>query len=224
MGRKRAEGIFTTSNSLRVLGYLAEHPGEEFLSSEVQQETRLSRAGAYLALKNLVGRGFAVKKERGRFHLFAVDHANPLVKQFKVLKNVASLEPLLLRLRPQAVKIVLFGSAGRGEDTFGSDLDLFILTRDPETAAEVLASFTSEKKIQPVVLTPAERPDFEQKERIFCGEIDRGIVLWEETDGAGIPGLPEEREDPAVLQRKSARVKGVGGRRVRSPKGGKNLR
>ncbi len=186
MGRKRTAEIFSSSNSLRVLGYLADHPGQEFLSSEIQQGTMLSRAGAYLALQDLVGRGLAIRKEKGRFHLYAVDHANPLVKQFKVLKNIAGLEPLLLRLRPQTIKIVLFGSAGRGEDTFSSDIDLFILSRDPETAAEILASFHSDRRIQPIVITPAEWSDLEKNEKTFYGEINRGIILWEEKDGSGV--------------------------------------
>jgi len=65
----------------------------------------------------------------GRFQLYSVDQANPLVKQFKVLLNVAGLGPLLLRLQPLTTRIILFGSAGRGEDSFGSD---FGLVRFPE--------------------------------------------------------------------------------------------
>jgi len=213
MGRKRTAEIFSSSNSLRVLGYLAEHPGQEFLSSEIQQGTMLSRAGAYLALKDLVGRGFAIRKEKGRFHLYAVDHANPLVKQFKVLKTILGLEPLLNRLKPLAIKIVLFGSAGRGEDTLQSDIDLLVLARDPETAADYMASFKSGRRIQPVILTPSERADLEKKDRTFHGEIERGITLWEAYDGAGISGLPEEGEDPAVFQREGAHRKRAGSRR-----------
>jgi predicted nucleotidyltransferase len=186
MSKKRSIDIFTSSNSLRVLSFLADNPGQEFLSAEIQNGTFLSRAGAYLALKDLVGRGLAVRKEKGRFHLYSVDHAHPLVRQFKVLKNIVRLEPLLILLKPLSIRIVLFGSAGRGEDAFSSDIDLFVLSRDPETTAETVASFPSDRKIQPVVITPAELPDFEKNEKPFYDEIGRGIILWEEKDGSGV--------------------------------------
>ena len=216
MSKKLSVDIFTSSNLLRVLSFLADHPGQEFLSTEIQNGTFLSRAGAYLALKDLVSRRLAVRKEKSRFHLYSVEHAHPLVRQFKVLKNIVRLEPLLLQLNPLSIKIVLFGSAGRGEDTFSSDIDLFILTADPETTAEILASFPSERKIQPIVKAPAELPDFEKQEGTFYGEIDRGIILWEKKDGSGVRRMPEEGQDPAIFQRKNIGGQRTGNRRVRS--------
>ena len=218
MSKRRSIDIFSSSNLLIVLSFLADNPGQEFLSTEIQNGTLVSRAGAYLALRDLVGRRLAVRKEKGRFHIYSVDHAHPLVRQFKVLRNIVRLEPLLLLLKPLSIKIVLFGSAGRGEDTFSSDIDLFILARDPETTAEIMPSLHSERKIQPVVITPAELPDFEKKEKTFYDEIGRGVILWEEKDGSGIRRVPEEGEDPAIFQRKNTGSQRIGSRRVRPPK------
>jgi predicted nucleotidyltransferase len=192
MSKKPSSDIFSSSNSMKVLSFLADNPGQEFLSTEIQHGIFSSRAGAYLALKDLVGRRLVIRKERGRFHLYFVEHAHPLVRQFKILKNIVRLEPLLLQLKPLTIKIVLFGSAGRGEDTFSSDIDLFVLAPEPETTAEILASFPIERKIQPIVMAPAELPDFENKNKTFYDEIDRGIILWEEKDGPGVRRMPEE--------------------------------
>jgi predicted nucleotidyltransferase len=204
--------LFLPSNSLRVLSFLADNPGQEFLGSEIQGATSLSRAGVYLALQELVARGLANKTERGRFHLYSVDPAHPLVKQFKVLKNVVLLEPVLSRLRPSSIKVILFGSASRGEDSASSDRDIFVLTRDPETIRELITSFSCGRKIQSVVVAPAQWPDFRAKNAIFWGEIDRGIVLWEEQDEPGVSRLSEEGEDSAVLKRK---IPGRKGNRIR---------
>lgn len=180
MRKKSSTDLFQPSNSLKVLSFLADNPGREYLSSEILGPISMSRAGVYLALQELVARGLADKKERGRFHLYSVDHAHPLVKQFKVLKNTALLEPLLSRLRPSSIKVILFGSAGRGEDSSSSDIDIFVLTRDPEIIRELITSFSCRRTIQPVIVVPAQWAAFREKNTVFWGEIDRGIVLWEE--------------------------------------------
>jgi len=202
MSKKTAMDIFHPSNSLRVLSFLADNPGREYLSAEILAATSMSRAGVYLALQELVARGLANKTERGRFHLYSVDPAHPLVKQFKVLKNVVLLEPLLSRLRPSSIKIILFGSAARGEDSSSSDIDLFVLTRAPEIIAEHVSSFFLGKTIQPVIVVPTQWFALREKEKVFNDEVDRGIVLWEETDEPGVSRMPEERENKAFFQRK----------------------
>jgi predicted nucleotidyltransferase len=216
MRKKSPTDLFQPSNSLKVLSFLADNPGREYLSSEILGSTSMSRAGVYLALQELAAGGLAYKKERGRFHLYSIDHANPMVKQFKALKNTVLLEPLLCRLRPSSIKVILFGSASRGEDSSSSDIDIFILTRDPETIRELITSFSIERKIQPIIIAPTQLFDFREKNTVFWGEIDRGIVLWEEQDEPGISRLSEEGEDKAFFQRKIAGRKGTGVRRIRS--------
>jgi len=80
------------------------------------------------------------------------------------------------------VRIVLFGSASRGEDRASSDIDLFILSKDPENIRELLTSYKAARKIQPIVLAPAEWSEFRKREKAFFEEIEKGIVLWEEKD------------------------------------------
>jgi predicted nucleotidyltransferase len=186
MRRNPLPALFQSSNTLKVLSFLTDHPGQAYLSSEILGALSMSRAGIYLALQELVAGGFASRTERGRFHLYSVDPVHPQVKLFKVLKNTVLIEPLLSQLRSLSIKIILFGSAGRGEDSSSSDIDLFILTRDPENIADILSSFSCERKIQPVVIVPAQWRGFREKNKVFWGEIDRGFVLWEERDEPGV--------------------------------------
>jgi len=182
MRKKTLERIFEATNSLKVLSFLARNPSQKFLNSEIQRAVSVSRAGAYLALQDLLRERLVIKAEKGRFHLYSLNHDNPIVRQFKVLMNVILLEPLILKLRPFMVRMVLFGSTSRGEDTASSDIDLFILSKDPETIREHLTSYKAERKLQPIVLAPAEWPEFREREKEFFEEIERGIVLWEEKD------------------------------------------
>jgi predicted nucleotidyltransferase len=216
MRKRPRTDLFHPSNPLKVLSFLADDPGREYLGSEILSATSMSRAGVYLALQELVAAGLADKRERGRFHLYSVDPTHPLVKQFKVLKNTVLLQPLLSQLRPLSVKIILFGSSGRGEDLSSSDIDIFILARNPETIRGLVASFSCRRTIQPVIVVPAEWPAFQKRERVFADEISRGILLWEEADEPGLSRLSEEGKDTTVLKRKSPGRKGARVRRIRS--------
>lgn len=180
-GRKNID-IFGATNSLKVLSYLAEHPGREFLNSEIQKATLTSRAGAYFALKELVRQNLVSAERRGRLIFYRIIHDNYVIKQFKILKNVLALRPLVSRLKGSSRKITLYGSHSRGENDLTSDIDLFILSKDPEATKDILSSIKSRQKIQAVIKTASEFASLKETERVFMQEVERGIVLWEEKE------------------------------------------
>ena len=87
---------------------------------------------------------------------------------------------MIAKLKNLCKKAVLYGSISRGEDYPESDIDIFILTTNPEVVKNSLLSAKIKRKIQAVIKTPSEMPDFREKEEVFYKEIDRGIVLWED--------------------------------------------
>lgn len=78
---------------------------------------------------------------------YTADHSNPVIKQYKVMTNVLQLAPNLEQLQARAIKIILFGSASRGEDYPDSDIDLFVLTKDPKSTADLIPKSKSKRKI-----------------------------------------------------------------------------
>ncbi len=174
--------IFDSTNSLKILSFLGENAGREFLGSEIQKATKLSRAGVYIALRELIKQKLVSKKQRGKFLVYSVVYDNPVIKQFKVLRNVLLVESVIARLKPVTKKIILYGSASRGEDLPNSDIDLFALSKDTEAAKEILSSVKIKRKIQAVIKSPSESADLREKEKVFYGEVDRGITLWEEKE------------------------------------------
>lgn len=172
--------IFSATNSLKIVSFLAENAGKEFLGSEIQKATKLSRAGVYIALRELIKQKLVSKTQRGKFLVYYVVYDDAVIRQFKVLRNVLLLEPVIARLKPLSKKIILYGSASRGEDSPDSDMDLFMLSKDTEATKEILSSIKIKRKIQAVVKSPSELADLREKEKLFYGEVDRGIVLWEE--------------------------------------------
>jgi len=180
MKRKETDNLFQASSPLKVLAYMLGNPGKEVLPNDILKATALSRVGIYLAMRQLVGQNLVTKQQHGKFVTYTVAHANPVVKQFKILNNIQLLMPVLEKLHLCAKKVVLFGSTSRGEDYPDSDIDLFVLSPDPESVGGELSKAKVKRRIQAVVKTPSGYAEFTEKNRTFQKEIERGIVLWEE--------------------------------------------
>jgi predicted nucleotidyltransferase len=184
MGRanNKTIDIFGATNSLKVLSYLAQYPGKEVLSSEIQKATQASRAGVYFTLKELVRQGLVSQERRGKVIFYRIVYNDAAIKQFKILKNVFSLRPIVAKLKPFSRKIVLYGSYSRGENDPTSDIDIFILSKDPEATKDGVSSIKTKQKIQAVIKTATELDSFKENEKVFMQEVERGIVLWEEKE------------------------------------------
>ncbi|MRR11806.1 hypothetical protein EG835_04920 [bacterium] len=72
---------------------------------------------------------------------------------------------------------ILYGSASRGEDRAGSDVDVPVVADDADA---VLAELAQHQWLQPVVLTAAEHMRLIAEESTFAGEVARGITVWEQ--------------------------------------------
>lgn len=180
--KKDRNSIFCATNSLKILSFLVDNPTKEFMGREIQKSTHISRAGIYLALQELVKNNLVHRTYKGKFLIYSAAYDNPAVKQFKILRNVLLLHAAVAKLSVSSKRIVLYGSASRGEDDSSSDIDLFVLSQTPDTVKEVLALLRLKRKIQAVVKTPAEIPELQEKDKVFWGEVERGIVLWEEKE------------------------------------------
>ena len=60
---------------------------------------------------------------------YSLGEKKPLVLQLKVVQNILQLGPLLSDINNYTLRVTLYGSAAKGENTEDSDTDLFILTR-----------------------------------------------------------------------------------------------
>lgn len=178
--KKNSRDIFGATNTLKILSYLVENPGKEFLGSEIQKAASISRAGAYIALRELIKQKLVCKAKKGKFLLYSIVYDEPMLKQFKVMLNTQLLKPIIEKLKSLSKKVILYGSASRGEDDPKSDIDLFILAKDPAAAKSAISALKIKRKIQAVIKSPSELADFKDKEKVYMEEVNRGITLWEE--------------------------------------------
>lgn len=172
------EKFFPATNSQKILWLLIDAPRKTFLESEIKKETSLSKAGVNFALKDLKREKLVLRKKLGKTYLYSADISSPFVKQLKILKNVLFLEVLIKKIKSLSDKIILFGSAARGENDQDSDFDVFILTNNREAVAAAVAK--SRLKLQPIIKNQVEYVQMEKNDRVFVNEVERGIILYDE--------------------------------------------
>lgn len=170
--------ILTETNALKVLAYIIENPGREFIEKEIQKATGISKGGVNSALRDLAQKKLVERKRRGRMYFYTTQVNNPFIKQLKVLKNIARLSPLVKKLKGLSQKIILFGSWSRGENLKDSDIDLCILTNSGEEVQQIIKKTSLRNKLQLIIRTPTAFAELENKDPVFFKEIDRGVVLF----------------------------------------------
>jgi predicted nucleotidyltransferase len=171
--------ILLSTAAQKVWDFLCRDPQRAFYGAEVAQETRLSKGGVSEILRAMTRQGLLRTEKKGRMVFYHVDARSPLVRQFKILRNVTLVEGLIQKIKPFCERVVLFGSCAQGEDTTESDMDIFIVSREKEQVRALVPREKDRRKVQLVVKTPQEFMVLEKKEPVFYGEVQRGIVLWE---------------------------------------------
>ena len=175
-----------STNAQKVLNFLTQNPGKQFLANEIEKATKVSRAGVNFSLRKLAKERLALREKKAKIYLYSVDYNNPVIKQLKILKTTMLLQPLLDKLKALSKRIVLFGSCARGENIANSDIDIFILSNNPKAIEEKIKKNNLRKKLQPVIRNSTQFIKMEKEESVFFEEIEHGIILWESKDESRI--------------------------------------
>ncbi len=175
------ENILFKTNTQKVLKFLAQHPTQEFLASDIKSKTHISRAGINFALQELSTQKLIEKKAKGKAYVYQVKAGLSTIKQLKVLDSVIKLQSLINNSKDSADKIILFGSCARGEDTEDSDIDLLVVSRNKEEVREKLKKFRK-IRVKAIIKTVSELEDLSKADPSFYAEINRGIILFEKND------------------------------------------
>lgn len=180
------EKIFFNTIGQRILRLMAEYSEKNFYESEIAQSANISVGGANQTLRELVKADLVDKEIKGRMSFYRINLKNPLIRQLKIINNLVFIQPLVDRLKTSALKITLFGSSATGDNLSDSDIDLFIISNNPEIILQAAKKGLFKDKIQAVVKDPVEAEQMRKENPTLYEEIDRGIVIYEEQDEPGI--------------------------------------
>jgi len=163
----------------KIIKLLSDYPEREFYGQEIADKIRCSKASASIILKALSEKKIVSKTVRGHMNFYQIDSKNPKVKKFKINLVLDSLNSQLPKLQRMAQKIILFGSGSRGEQTFNSDIDLFIISNNKEELRSALSQIKNDLPIKAVIKTPSEWSEMEITDPEFYQEVKNGITLYD---------------------------------------------
>jgi len=171
--------IFYSTSAQKVLYFLLLHPEERFYDREVSRLTKVGRAATNYSLRSLVDTGLVAREKRGRMHFYYVTLDDPVVRQLKITQNLVCLSPLVDRLKDVSLKIVLYGSSSIGTNHAESDIDLFVLSREPKSVKDLIYKSPFKERLQYVANSPQEFIRLKRDNPVFCKEVSGGIILYE---------------------------------------------
>lgn len=176
---KSENDILATTNAQKVLNFLIKKPIKNFLESEIQKATKISKSGVNYALRDLVSTDFLTRTRRGKVYFYSLSHNNLFVKQLKIIETLFRIKGVLKKLQQLSSKIILFGSSSRGEDMPDSDIDLLIISRNKELILKCLENHKNKRKIQSIICSNVDFIEKKNKDPVFYEQVNKGIVLWE---------------------------------------------
>jgi predicted nucleotidyltransferase len=170
--------LFTKKVAMKILEFFIENPSGEFYGSEIREKIGVAKASSVKWLKKLVDYKLLLKRTKGRTILYKLNWDNVVVKQIKILINVAKIYDVLKGMEDD-FEIYLYGSVAKGEDDKKSDVDLLIigkikkenLIRITENVKNVLR-----KEVRPLVLTPLEYAELSRKDKILYENIEKNKI------------------------------------------------
>jgi predicted nucleotidyltransferase len=175
--KKDVSSQFWESALQKVLLRLARHPQTEFYGREAAVRSGVGKSAANYALRRLADLGWVTARSSGRMKHYRVVSGHPAVCQVKITDTIMGLAGFLKKLTPLSVKIVLYGSAALGQDQEDSDVDILVISNQPDAARRAALIFAP--KIQTVVKDPVEWAGMQKRGEIFYLEAERGLVLWQ---------------------------------------------
>lgn len=163
----------------KIIQFLSDYPERDFYSQEIANKIKCSKASASNILKSLSEKKMIFKKTKGHMRFYQINPKNPNVKKFKISAILERINPILPRLEKVSKKIILFGSGSRGEQTFNSDIDLFILASDKKETYATLKKLNYALNIKAIAKTFSEWSEMENQEPELYQEIKNGITLYD---------------------------------------------
>lgn len=173
------EKILFATSTQKAINFFIEAGNDWYSRAVIEKKTGLSKAGANLALKELMLHKLIARQKKASVFIYQLNDGDILAKQLKVLKALAKISSLVNKLKPLSQKIIFFGSMSRGENTPDSDIDLFVLTRNETEAKKIVKAGRLSGKIQLIAKTASELELMKKNNPYFFNEINRGIILWQ---------------------------------------------
>ncbi|HIH26990.1 MAG TPA: ArsR family transcriptional regulator [Methanoregulaceae archaeon] len=169
----------STIQPFELLVWLGRQYRQSFYVRELAKKLSMSVGAASGYLTALREMDLVTSEKRGRTLLYRANISHPVVREAKIFSTLLELSPLISAIKTMVSRAILFGSCAEGEDTFESDIDLFVEARDHTSVSLVLSHYevASSRKISPLIVTPEDALQLKVRDRPLYERIQRGKVL-----------------------------------------------
>lgn len=171
--------LFSSRYGIQLFRIFLDRPDAELYQSEAIKQSGLAANTAIKWLKNLVGYGLLAEAWKGGMKLYSLNRGSPVVRQLKILLNVAAIFEVAGQYAGTGTEVYLYGSAARGEDTPESDIDLLILGKADENLIGRLVRGIEDavgRPVSPLVKTPVEYAELSRMNSAFYESINRDRI------------------------------------------------
>ena len=159
--------ILASKSKIRILRLMFKFPKREFTEREIANMINMSPNTVNLALKSLRTTNILLYKHIGNTHIYKCNQDSIL---FNLIKNLfegekqirEALFKLLKERFSDVQSCIVFGSFAMELESFESDLDILIVSRNKEYTQDVLEKVSEEilesfgTVISPIIMTPKE--------------------------------------------------------------------
>lgn len=171
--------IFSSKHCLQVIKQFLYKPYIEKYQTEVVRESGLAYLTAVKCLNTLVTGNLLIESWKGGLKIYSLNRDSPVVKHLKILLDVSTIYESVKDFTGKGFELYIFGSAARGEDTEGSDVDLLIVGTITEhmlvNITERIANVMS-REVNSLVKSPIEFAELSRTNAAFYESITRDRV------------------------------------------------
>lgn len=164
---------------MKILSFFFRNSTKEFSQIELLNKIKISKATLIKWLKLLLNGEAIVMKRIGVTNLYKLNNENNFVRYLKILSTLSELDPLRELSKKYNLDVYLYGSAARGENVEGSDIDLLIISNLNASALikeikELSEKINKEIKIQ--VFSKQEWSMMARKDPAFYERVEKDKV------------------------------------------------
>ena len=192
------EEILATKSDIKILRTLFRYPTKEFSENELARVAQVGQKTVNRAMPKYVSYGIVSVRTIGRANIYTLNSRHYVTEQLRSLFRAEERSKQeLKRLLSDAfcddktvISLEIFGSIAKGQEEPTSDVDVFILTRDKESAEKKLQKVgeTVVRKfgnvISGYILTPREFEEKRGTPTIKEIMVDGELVVGRSLEGA----------------------------------------
>ena len=178
--------LFPSSSFIHVLAIFLTHPDEKFYQAYIAESSGYALIQVQRALKRIEEAGFIHKMKSGNRYYYIANKGHPAFEDIKraLFKTVLFgdlLKEFLARFKSKIQYGFIYGSTAAGNESYDSDIDLFIIGElGIKDIASLLSAIGSElgREINPTIYSLREFKKKIQENNPFIREVLNNKKIW----------------------------------------------